>query len=92
MVTPEQLDKIIKQMEKLDVATTASSSYLQTITGFSDWSTNNAKNIAENIEKNISDNIDDMETYLKEITEIFEDFVKSNEHIIERIKKVKKKM
>ena len=90
MVTPEQLDKLIKQMEKLDVATSTSSSYLQTINDFSDWCTKNAKNIAENIEKNIANNIDDRETYLKETTDIFEDFVKSNEHVIERINKVKK--
>jgi len=51
MVTPEQLDKLIKQMEKLDAATVTSSSYLKTIIDFSDWCTKNAKNIAGNVEK-----------------------------------------
>ena len=62
-----------KQFEKLAATGEKAASYIQTIQEFEHWVTANIFNTIKAIE----------------CTSILEDFIKSNEHIIQRINKVK---
>ena len=64
------------QFEKLAIAGEKSALHMRTIDDFAHWVTDN-----------MMSNID-----VKECTNILEDFVKSNEHIIQRINKIRQSL
>ena len=70
----EETSPAANQFEKLAIAGEKSAFYMRTIEDFAHWVTANM----------MSTSID-----VKECTSILEDFVKSNEHIIQRINKVR---
>ena len=73
----ERKDETIPdQFEKLANAGEKSAFYMRTIEDFAHWVTDN-----------MMSNID-----VKECTNILEDFVKSNEHIIQRINKIRQSL